>query len=69
MMKKGEKREPLSPISAARVSSRTSVVKTSSSQTPGKSMKAENAGVSKSEIGYDRFIPRRPAMDNDVSFA
>jgi len=66
MMMKGEKREPLSPLSTARVSARTVRTKTA---TPAKTPKTDGAsGATKNENnGYDRFIPRRTVMDNDVS--
>ena len=67
MTLKGEVREPLSPISAARASARSPSRARSVSKhpkTPGSCKKP----VGKTEnYGYDRFIPNRNIMDNDVS--
>lgn len=65
---KGDVREPLSPISAARASARTPARANAiprKSQTPGSGIKK---GSGKNENhAYDRFIPNRKMMDNEAS--
>jgi len=72
LLRKGEVREPLSPISQNQASTRTprkkkstnNTVKTPSGKTPNvKSLSLSNTDG----ISYDRFIPNRALMNNEVS--